>query len=41
MPYFMAILGKPGAMIEMATGDTNVYIETWYETGKSVMWSKL
>lgn len=38
MPNFMATSGKPGAMIELANGATNVYSETWHETWKSITW---
>jgi hypothetical protein len=29
MPYFIAILGKPGAIIELPSGGTRVYRETF------------
>jgi len=31
MPYLMATSGNPGAMMELANGETKVYIETWHK----------
>jgi hypothetical protein len=35
MSYFMATSGKPGAMMELANGETKLYNDTWHRTKKS------
>lgn len=32
MSYFMATSGKPGAMMELANGETKLYNDIWHGT---------